>query len=420
MSEEIHALFDGKLRLYKRENSSQWQCSAFLSGKNHRKSTKEDDLARAREIAEDWYFEMRGKSRAGLLKAQEKKLPKEKLPKETTFDEAADCFVEEYVVLTQGERSEKYVQAQKDRLRVHLRPFFGKKGLSQITSGLVQDFRVHRAKTSRTGRPPSRSAIHHDIVTLRQVLKTAIRHGWIQGLPDLSAPYRKSGKVEHRGWFSPSEYERLITAARTRIETGVGNRPLRWKWEYEQFHDYVILMGNTGLRPDEAARLQFRDVQVAQGWATDETILEIEVRGKRGTGYCKSTAEAVVAFQRLQERMRDGRKPDETDVLFPGGTPRELMNAILGELKLKLDREGRRRTCYSLRHTYICMRLMNGADIYQIAKNCRTSVEMIEKYYAAHLKTTIDASAINIRKPLTPRRPHDPVGPQPDAGVAPS
>jgi hypothetical protein len=31
------------------------------------------------------------------------------------------------------------------------------------------------------------------------------------------------------------------------------------------------------------------------------------------------------------------------------------------------------RTAYSLRHTYICLRLMEGADIYQIAKNCRTS-----------------------------------------------
>jgi integrase len=54
---------------------------------------------------------------------------------------------------------------------------------------------------------------------------------------------------------------------------------------------------------------------------------------------------------------------------------------------------------YSLRHTYICLRLMEGADIYQIAKNCRTSVEMIEKYYAAHIKTNLDASAINVMKP---------------------
>jgi hypothetical protein len=52
----------------------------------------------------------------------------------------------------------------------------------------------------------------------------------------------------------------------------------------------------------------------------------------------------------------------------------------------------------SLRHTYICMRLMEGADIYQIAKNCRTSVEMIEKFYASHIKNTLDAAAINVRK----------------------
>ena len=51
--------------------------------------------------------------------------------------------------------------------------------------------------------------------------------------------------------------------------------------------------------------------------------------------------------------------------------------AILDELSLKTDRDGRARTAYSLRHTYICLRLMEGADIYQIAKNCRTSVEMV-------------------------------------------
>ncbi|MFM8819851.1 MAG: hypothetical protein ACKOD3_04820 [Phenylobacterium sp.] len=43
-------------------------------------------------------------------------------------------------------------------------------------------------------------------------------------------------------------------------------------------------------------------------------------------------------------------------------------------------------------------RFPEGADIYQLAKNCRTSVEMIEKFYAAHLKIAVDASAINVRR----------------------
>jgi hypothetical protein len=51
---------------------------------------------------------------------------------------------------------------------------------------------------------------------------------------------------------------------------------------------------------------------------------------------------------------------------------------------------------------------MEGADIYQIAKNCRTSVEMIEKYYASHLKNSLDASAINVMRPKTKKKnePH--------------
>ena len=182
----------------------------------------------------------------------------------------------------------------------------------------------------------------------------------------------------------------------------------RYAWQSEQLHDYVLFMVNTGLRPDEVARLEYRDVTIVDDEPTNETILEIEVRGKRGVGYCKSTNGAVLPFERLKKR----NNPKPTDRIFPKGH-RELFNAILDEEELKFDREGNRRTAYSLRHTYICLRLMEGADIYQIAKNCRTSVEMIEKYYASHIKTSLDAAAINIRRPRpstktvkkTPRKP---------------
>ncbi|WP_205958303.1 hypothetical protein [Qipengyuania sediminis] len=49
-----HELMGGKLHVYKRENSTYWQCSTFLGGKNHRVSTKEDSLALAKDFAEDW------------------------------------------------------------------------------------------------------------------------------------------------------------------------------------------------------------------------------------------------------------------------------------------------------------------------------------------------------------------------------
>lgn len=43
MREHIE-LMGGKLHLYRRENSSKWQCSTFLAGKNWRKSTKQDSF----------------------------------------------------------------------------------------------------------------------------------------------------------------------------------------------------------------------------------------------------------------------------------------------------------------------------------------------------------------------------------------
>jgi len=47
---------------------------------------------------------------------------------------------------------------------------------------------------------------------------------------------------------------------------------------------------------------------------------------------------------------------------------------------------------------------MEGADIYAIARNCRTSVEMIQKHYAAHIKDMISAAAANVRKAKPKRK----------------
>jgi len=77
---------------------------------------------------------------------------------------------------------------------------------------------------------------------------------------------------------------------------------------------------------------------------------------------------------------------------------------VLEQEGLKENRDGLKRTTYSLRHTYICLRLMEGADIYQIAKNCRTSVEMIEKHYASHIKNSISTAAVNVRRPKKPKK----------------
>jgi len=127
-------------------------------------------------------------------------------------------------------------------------------------------------------------------------------------------------------------------------------------------------MFNTGLRPDESWNREFRDVKIEDDYATKDTILVIDVRGKTGIGFCKFMPGAVHPFKRVRARreqqLRDEGKTDAeiraampTMKVFPN-FHRDLFNKILEEENLKFDRDGQRRTAYSQRHTYISMRLM--------------------------------------------------------------
>src|SRR5580704_8910968 len=98
---ETHDLMGGKLHVYKRENSRFWQVSTYLAGKNRRMTTKEESLTHAKDIAEDWFLELKGKARAGTLTSG------------PTFKKAADRFMDEFEVLTKGQRNERYVASQK-------------------------------------------------------------------------------------------------------------------------------------------------------------------------------------------------------------------------------------------------------------------------------------------------------------------
>lgn len=442
-----HTMFDGRLQIYRRAEHGPWQAAARVGGQRFRQTTGETALDRAKDVAEEWYLNLRGKLRAGRLEPL--------APKEKTFAEAAQAYLREARVLAASVRSPSYIKNLEMRMKAHVLPFFKDKPLSAINKGLVQRYRVQRAeetiaktladalaaadrnaakrlkkkeplsaderativadcqreRAEAKGKPPARSTMLQEIVIIRQVLKHAEGLGWIPFVPNLSTPYMTQGKRGRRAWFSHEEYDRLHKATRRRITEG---KRRGWKSRYEDLHDFVLIMANTGLRPDEAWGLEFRDVTIEDDYATKDTILVIDVRGKTGVGYCKSMPNAVYPFTELRKRRvrklkEEGKSAEDiarvlpTMKVFPDYN-RDLFNKILEEENLKFNRDGQRRTAYSLRHTYISMRLMEGANIHQIANNCRTSVQMIEQFYAAHIKDRIDASAINVMRPKAARK----------------
>lgn len=468
-----HTMFDGRLQVYRRGDGKVWQCAARVGGERFRESTHETEVARAKGVAEDWYLDLRGRLRNGQI-----------VKKEKTFREAAEDYMRHARVLAATVRSPAYIQNMELRMNAAVLPFFANTPLSEVNRGLVMSYRVKRAedtiaktrakglakierderlalaakpspaeadriaaemasrRAAAKGKPLARSTMNHELVHIRQVLKHAEGMGWLTHMPNLEMPYKSQTKRERRAWFSPDEYKQLYTA--TGQKAAVGGTRRGWQERYQELHDLVLFMANTGLRPDEALRLEFRDVAIEKDYATKQTILVIDVRGKTGTGYCKSMPGAVFPFARIRDRraqqmlnppkvwarrsrsgaatkhrippvLQEPRDLKPTDRLFAGFN-RDAFNAILRAEDLKFDRDGRVRTLYSLRHTYISMRLMEGADIYQIANNCRTSVQMIEQFYAAHIKDRLDAASINVQRPVAARkasrRATPPMGPE--------
>ena len=99
-----HEVLGGKVQLFRRHGGRYWQCSASVGGQQLRTSTKRETLPLAASFAEDWYLTLRGKLHAGLLKT------------EKTFADAASQFTREYGVITEGQRSPRWVEGHNTRI----------------------------------------------------------------------------------------------------------------------------------------------------------------------------------------------------------------------------------------------------------------------------------------------------------------
>ena len=74
---------------------------------------------------------------------------------------------------------------------------------------------------------------------------------------------------------------------------------------------------------------------------------------------------------------------------------RRLKDVLEGSgLQQTLDETDRNVTLYSFRHMYICWRLRYGqVPIQLVAKNCGTSINMIEKTYG-HISTVLETEIL--------------------------
>ena len=140
MATDTHTIMGGKVHLYRRGDGDHWHCSTFLKGKKHRKSAKEDSLS------------LRERLRRGLVCPAAQPGPSRDAQDREDLEHAAGQFLKEYEIITEGHRSPRWVEGHRIRLRLHLLPFFGDLGVSEVTAGKVRN-------TACTARPPHLSAV---------------------------------------------------------------------------------------------------------------------------------------------------------------------------------------------------------------------------------------------------------------------
>lgn len=166
-------------------------------------------------------------------------------------------------------------------------------------------------------------------------------------------------------------------------------------WETPPDLPWVIaFMVNSFIRPSDLKTLRHRHVEVvrAEYHYLRLTLPETKAHDKP----IVTLRPAVRVYQTLQRHWAARNLAGPDDFLFlPQESNRNYALAVLGwmfrhlldDLGLRLGPHGNPRTLYSLRHTAITFRLLygQGIDVLTLARNARTSVEMIEKHYASTL-----------------------------------
>ena len=86
-----------------------------------------------------------------------------------------------------------------------------------------------------------------------------------------------------------------------------------------------------------------------------------------------------------------------------------IFRIVCNKAGLETDAYGQKHTTYSLRHSALCFQILKtgGADLLPLAKNARTSTDMLEKFYLSHLTPQMPAFSKSLLTTRVLENPED-------------
>tara|TARA_B100002003_G_C14097395_1_gene527812 strand:- start:55 stop:1320 length:1266 start_codon:yes stop_codon:yes gene_type:complete len=287
--------------------------------------------------------------------------------------------------------------------------YIGHRNLSTVTNTDFRNYEGWRRKNpvgSYSGQKTvSNATLKHDINCMKTIIRWCLENNLHRGQP-ISFVF-KMGVRNRRSAFTLQQYRRITTYMRTKEYFVVGkmgndSRIIRHR---KMLKEYFLFLCNSGLRVGEARQLKWKDVTFEKT-ETGKSFVRIQVSRKTKTGKLLRDRERIgrstasKCLQRLRDERDDNFEREDYVFCNPEGQVigefREGFAALLKEasayipksggekIDCEYDNDGKKLTPYCCRHTYITfqLRFKKNSDIYAIASNCATSVQMIEAYYS--------------------------------------
>lgn len=403
------ACIDGlpsKLKVFRIAGSKYWQVRLYNLGRYTTRSLKTTDLEEAKKLARDFFESFQ---EAGIYKV---KVPKSAALGEfenqrLLFDVIQDILKSEEEKVQRDAIKHGSFLMTKNRLEGHVTSFFKHRPLNKINTVMLEDFVSYLTQQGL-----SAATIQGYMAHVRKVLLLLNRRGILAAIP----PFPKvTAHVHSRGAFTVQEYQAILRKSKQlRTVVYADWEQDRKVWIKSAFHQMPIEMNwlirfmvYTFVRPGDIRQIKNRHIAIIHGKHNYLRLNLPEV--KRHNAATVSLAPAVNVYKNLlaHQTARGYGRPDDY-VFFPEETNRRLIldivgwlfNWILNDLDIKRGPHGIDRTLYSLRHTAITFRLIYGGsiDLLTLARNARTSVEMIEKFYASTLSAEMNIELLHGRR----------------------
>lgn len=386
--------YPDKLVIFKISASPFWWVRYYTQGRILKKSTKTDNQKVATEFAKRFYED--------ILLRERNLLP---LSNNRSFEKCARLLLEEQDdLIKRGERNPKLNLNDRQKLDKDILPFFGDFNVKDVSYKHLTDY--VNALVARELKP---TTIKVHLVVIHKILSLALREGIVDKLPVMP----KVKVIDSpRGWFSTDEYEKLKTTAKTLAKEG---RVVRSHKITDEMYLLILFMVNTFLRPSDIKNLRNRNIQTVKG---EHSYLRIQTDTSKTTHNTVVSMQAAIGIYKdliSHHNSLDRPRGAEDFVFFPHlpnrdfalQTMRRQFDEILAECELKKSATGEPRTLYSLRHTSIMFRLTMGdhIDLLSLARNARTSVDMIERFYAKPLQAEMNVEKIQSMRKSATKKP---------------